>query len=81
MFSLLPPESVATREELRLYLEALDSQRFLYAAELSLASAQGDEYRSLVQLYRALGGGGNSDLLRDDIQATIRGAKLLGADP
>jgi multidrug efflux system outer membrane protein len=39
------------------YLEVLDSQRSLYAAELSLASARGDEYRSLVQLYRALGGG------------------------
>jgi len=39
------------------YLEVLDSQRSLYSAELSLASARGDEYRSLVQLYRALGGG------------------------
>jgi len=39
------------------YLEVLDSQRSLYAAELTLASARGDEYRSLVQLYRALGGG------------------------
>ena len=39
------------------YLEVLDGQRALYAAELSLASARGDEYRSLVQLYRALGGG------------------------
>jgi outer membrane protein, multidrug efflux system len=39
------------------YLEVLDSQRSLYTAELTLASARGDEYRSLVQLYRALGGG------------------------
>jgi multidrug efflux system outer membrane protein len=39
------------------YLEVLDSQRSLYAAELKLASARGDEFRSLVQLYRALGGG------------------------
>lgn len=39
------------------YLEVLDSQRSLYAAELTLASARGDEYRSLAQLYRALGGG------------------------
>ncbi|HVI80806.1 MAG TPA: TolC family protein, partial [Candidatus Acidoferrum sp.] len=39
------------------YLEVLDSQRSLYTAELSLASARGDEFRSLVQLYRALGGG------------------------
>jgi multidrug efflux system outer membrane protein len=39
------------------YLEVLDSQRSLYAAELTLANARGDEFRSLVQLYRALGGG------------------------
>ena len=39
------------------YLEVLDSQRSLYGAYLSLASARGDEFRSLVQLYRALGGG------------------------
>jgi outer membrane protein, multidrug efflux system len=39
------------------YLEVLDSQRSLYGADLSLARAQGDEFRSLVQLYRALGGG------------------------
>ena len=39
------------------YLEVLDSQRSLYTAELTLASARGDEFRSLVQLYRALGGG------------------------
>ncbi len=39
------------------YLEVLDGQRSLYSAELTLASARGDEYRSLVQLYRALGGG------------------------
>jgi outer membrane protein, multidrug efflux system len=39
------------------YLEVLDSQRSLYSAELTLASARGDEYRSLVRLYRAMGGG------------------------
>lgn len=39
------------------YLEVLDGQRSLYSAELTLASARGDEYRSLVQLYKALGGG------------------------
>jgi multidrug efflux system outer membrane protein len=39
------------------YLEVLDSQRSLFVAELSLATARGDEYRSLVQLYKALGGG------------------------
>jgi outer membrane protein, multidrug efflux system len=39
------------------YLEVLDGQRSLFAAELTLAEARGSEYQSLVQLYRALGGG------------------------
>ena len=39
------------------YLEVLDGQRSLYGAELTLAAARGDEYRSLVQLYKVLGGG------------------------
>ena len=32
-------------------------QRSLYNAELTLAQARGDEYQSLVQLYKSLGGG------------------------
>ena len=39
------------------YLEVLDAQRSLYSAELTLADARGNEYRSLVQLYKSLGGG------------------------
>ncbi|HEY2548685.1 MAG TPA: efflux transporter outer membrane subunit [Candidatus Acidoferrum sp.] len=39
------------------YLEVLDGQRSLFEAELTLAQARGDEYQSLVQIYRALGGG------------------------
>ncbi|MGB8538096.1 MAG: efflux transporter outer membrane subunit [Acidobacteriaceae bacterium] len=39
------------------YLEVLDGQRSLYSEELTLAQARGSEYQSLVQLYRALGGG------------------------
>jgi outer membrane protein, multidrug efflux system len=39
------------------YLEVLDGQRSLYSAELTLAQARGNEYQSLVQLYKALGGG------------------------
>jgi multidrug efflux system outer membrane protein len=42
------------------YLEVLDGQRSLYAAELTLAQARGNEYQSLVQVYRALGGGWQS---------------------
>jgi len=39
------------------YLEVLDGQRALFAAELTLAQARGNEYQSLVRLYRSLGGG------------------------
>jgi multidrug efflux system outer membrane protein len=39
------------------YLEVLDGQRSLFGAELGLAQARGNEYQSLVQLYKALGGG------------------------
>ena len=39
------------------YLEVLDGQRSLYSSELTLAQSRGNEYQSLVQLYRALGGG------------------------
>jgi outer membrane protein, multidrug efflux system len=39
------------------YLEVLDGQRALFSAELTLAQARGNEYQSLVQLYRSLGGG------------------------
>jgi multidrug efflux system outer membrane protein len=39
------------------YLEVLDGQRSLFNAQLTLAAARGNEYQSLVQLYRALGGG------------------------
>jgi outer membrane protein, multidrug efflux system len=39
------------------YLEVLDGQRSLFSAEITLAQARGNEYQSLVQLYRSLGGG------------------------
>jgi hypothetical protein len=39
------------------YLEVLDGQRSHYGAELTLAAERADEYRSLVQLYKALDGG------------------------
>ena len=39
------------------YLEVLDAQRQSYSAEISLARTQRDEILSVVQLYRALGGG------------------------
>jgi len=43
------------------YLEVLDGQRSLFNAELALAQARGSEYQSLVQLYKALGGGWQQD--------------------
>jgi len=39
------------------YLDVLDSQRSLFQAELTLAETRNNEYQSLVQLYKALGGG------------------------
>ena len=39
------------------YLEVLDAQRSLFSEHLTLAQSRGNEFQSLVQLYRALGGG------------------------
>jgi len=39
------------------YLDVLDSQRSLFQSELTLAHARNNEYQTLVQLYKALGGG------------------------
>lgn len=39
------------------YLAVLDSQRSLFDAELTLAQARYNEFQSLIQLYKALGGG------------------------
>ena len=48
-----------------------DAQHSLYAAELTLAEARGNEYRSLVQLYKALGGGWQQqDTRTQAVQAT-----------
>jgi multidrug efflux system outer membrane protein len=45
------------------YLEVLDADRQLFDGANSLAGARGDLARSYVQLYRALGGGWDADLL------------------
>lgn len=39
------------------YLNVLNSQSSLFSADLTLAQVRNNEYRSLVQLYKALGGG------------------------
>jgi len=41
------------------FLQVLDAQRSLLSAQQDLVSARGDQLRSLVRLYRALGGGWN----------------------
>jgi multidrug efflux system outer membrane protein len=41
------------------YLQVLDAQRNLFQGELDLARLRGQELSTLVQLYRALGGGWN----------------------
>ena len=38
------------------YIDVLDTERNLFNAQLALASAHGDRYRALVDLYRGLGG-------------------------
>ena len=47
------------------YLEVLDAQRQSYSAEISLARTQRDEILSVVQLYRALGGGWKEETTAD----------------
>jgi multidrug efflux system outer membrane protein len=39
------------------YLEVLDAQRALFAQQLTLAQSRAFEFQSVVQLYKALGGG------------------------
>lgn len=39
------------------YLNVLDAERTLFAAQLDLAAAQGEAFTTLIQLYAALGGG------------------------
>ena len=51
-FTEIVTDSVPVYDMVRAYL-----QRGLFSAELTLAEARGTEYQSLVQLYRALGGG------------------------
>jgi outer membrane protein, multidrug efflux system len=39
------------------YLTYLDAERHLYSGEISLAQAQGNVFVTLINLYKALGGG------------------------
>jgi multidrug efflux system outer membrane protein len=51
------------------YFEVLDSQRVLFDAELQLAQATAATYGSVIQLYRALGGGWDADTGGSAVQA------------
>ncbi len=42
------------------YIDVLDAQRQLFSGEISLAQVTRDHYVSVIQLYKALGGGWNS---------------------
>ncbi len=74
---------MANRERLRLtelryvngissYFEVLDSQRQLFDAELSLSQATTATYASIVQFYRALGGGWQDPAASDRASAVAR---------
>jgi multidrug efflux system outer membrane protein len=49
--------TIRYRGGVTMYLEVLDSERNVFAAELNLARAQLGELTAIVQLYSALGGG------------------------
>jgi outer membrane protein, multidrug efflux system len=44
------------------YLEVLDAQRSLFESEIDEVQAQGDQIRSMIQLYKALGGGWSQEV-------------------
>jgi multidrug efflux system outer membrane protein len=44
------------------YLEVLDAQRSLFSAELDEVQAISDQVRSMIQLYKALGGGWSQEV-------------------
>jgi outer membrane protein, multidrug efflux system len=60
------------------YLEVLDTERQYFDAELQLAQAQRDEYVGVVQLYKALGGGWQSDTPTAPPPASGRTAAAIG---
>lgn len=45
------------------YMEVLDAERSLFSAQLAYTQTRGNEYTSLVTLYKALGGGWGTDAL------------------
>jgi outer membrane protein, multidrug efflux system len=60
------------------YLEVLDTERQYFEAEVQLAQAQRDEYVGVVQLYKALGGGWQSETPSAPTPAGGRTAAVIG---
>ena len=60
------------------YLEVLDTERQYFDAEIQLAVAQRDEYAGVVQLYKALGGGWQSETPTAPTPAGGRTAAAIG---
>jgi multidrug efflux system outer membrane protein len=60
------------------YLEVLDTERQYFDAELQLALAQRDEYVGVVQLYKALGGGWQSETSPPSTPAGGKAAAAIG---
>jgi outer membrane protein, multidrug efflux system len=56
------------------YLEVLDTERQLFGAQLSLVQAQLDEQAAVIQLYKALGGGWQTE----QTAPSWKGQRLIG---
>jgi multidrug efflux system outer membrane protein len=54
------------------YLEVLYNEQELFSAELELAQARRNEFLSVIQLYRALGGGWEMPVPQLQANATSR---------
>jgi multidrug efflux system outer membrane protein len=63
------------------YLDVLDAQRQLFSGEVSLAQAIRDRLRSVIQLYRALGGGWNSSEMMPEAAAPAAPAAAPATGP
>jgi len=57
------------------YLEVLDAERQLLAAELELAQAEFGRVQRFIELYRALGGGADEERLAATLEPLRRGAQ------
>ena len=60
------------------YLEVLDAERQLLAAELELSQAEFGRVQRFIELYRALGGGADEQRLADSLDRLRQQAELPG---